>query len=161
MEVRTRIAPSPTGYPHVGTLYMALFNYIFAKHHGGKFLLRIEDTDQVRSRPEYEVGIYESLKWINLQWDEGPDVGGEYGPYRQSERTEIYRKAVYGLLKAGKAYKCFTTSEELVEMRMVAKKTGGRQGYDRRHRNLNEEEIAKYEDQGRPYVIRIKDSAHR
>lgn len=156
MEVRTRIAPSPTGYPHVGTLYMGLFNYIFAKHHGGKFLLRIEDTDQSRSKPEYEVGIYESLRWIGLEWDEGPDVGGDYGPYRQSERTEIYRKAVYDLLKAGKAYKCFVTAEELAEMRMISKKTGGRQGYDRRHRNLTDAEIAEFETKGRPYVIRLK-----
>ncbi len=156
MQVRTRIAPSPTGYPHVGTLYMALFNYIFAKHHGGKFLLRIEDTDQKRSRPEYEIGTYESLKWIGLTWDEGPDVGGPYGPYRQSERTEIYRKTVYDLLRAGKAYKCFTTPEELAEMRLVAQKTGGRQGYDRRHRNLSQEEIEKFEAQGRSFVIRLK-----
>ncbi len=156
MKVRTRIAPSPTGFPHVGTLYMGLFNYIFAKHHGGKFLLRIEDTDQARSRPEYEVSIYESLKWIGVEWDEGPDVGGDFGPYRQSERTPIYQKAVEGLLKAGKAYKCFTTPEELAEMRMISKKTGGRQGYDRRHRNLTENEIADFEAKGMPYVIRLK-----
>lgn len=156
MQVRTRIAPSPTGFPHVGTLYMALFNYIFAKHYGGKFLLRIEDTDQSRSRREYEQGIYESLRWIGLEWDEGPDVGGDFGPYRQSERTEIYRKAVYDLLRAGKAYKCFVTAEELAEMREIAKKTGGRQGYDRRHRNLSEEEIQEFEAKGRSYVIRLK-----
>ena len=156
MEVRTRIAPSPTGYPHVGTLYMALFNMIFARHRGGKFLLRIEDTDQSRSRAEYEIVTYESLRWLGIEWDEGPDVGGPYGPYRQSERTEIYRKACYGLLAAKKAYKCFTTAEELAEMRMVQGATGGRQGYDRRHRNLTDEEIAAFESSGRPYVIRLK-----
>lgn len=156
MKVRARIAPSPTGHPHVGTLYMALFNMIFCKHHNGTFILRIEDTDQSRSRPEYEMSIYESLRWIGIEWDEGPDIGGAYGPYRQSERTEIYQKACYDLLKAGKAYKCFTTAEELEEMRLVSQKTGGRQGYDRRHRNLSKEEIAKFEEEGRPFVIRLK-----
>ena len=156
MEVRTRIAPSPTGHPHIGTLYMALFNLIFARHHGGKFLLRIEDTDQTRSRPEYETSIYESLKWLGISWDEGPDVGGPYGPYRQSERTELYQKACFDLLKAGKAYKCFTTAEELAEMRIVSQKMGGKGGYDRRHRNLSPEEIAAFEASGRPFVIRLK-----
>ena len=125
MTVRTRIAPSPTGHPHIGTLYMALFNYIFAKHHGGQFLLRIEDTDQTRSRREYETSIFEALHWLGLEWDEGPDVGGDFGPYRQSERTEIYQKACFDLLRAGKAYKCFTTAEELEEIRLVSQKMGG------------------------------------
>ena len=92
MTVRVRIAPSPTGDPHVGTAYMALFNLIFAKHFNGKFILRIEDTDRTRSRPEYEKSIFQALQWAGIQWDEGPDVGGPFGPYRQSERTEIYRK---------------------------------------------------------------------
>lgn len=156
MKVRTRIAPSPTGHPHVGTLYMALFNQIFANHHGGDFILRIEDTDQTRSRREYEESIYESLHWVGIQWDEGPDVGGPFGPYRQSERTPLYQKAVYDLLKAGKAYKCFTTPEELAEMRIISQKTGGRQGYDRRHRNLSPDEIEEFERQNRPFVIRLK-----
>ena len=86
MTVRVRIAPSPTGDPHVGTAYMALFNMIFARHYKGQFILRIEDTDRTRSRPEYEENIYKALAWSNIQWDEGPDVGGPYGPYRQSER---------------------------------------------------------------------------
>lgn len=156
MEVRTRIAPSPTGYPHVGTLYMALFNLIFARHHGGKFLLRIEDTDQARSRAAYETVTFDSLRWLGIEWDEGPDVGGPYGPYRQSERTEIYREACYGLLKAKKAYKCFTTPKELSEMRMVQEATGARLGYDRRHRNLSDEEVEAFEKAGKPYVIRLK-----
>ncbi|MDX8431052.1 MAG: glutamate--tRNA ligase [Candidatus Algichlamydia australiensis] len=155
-RVRTRIAPSPTGDPHVGTAYMALFNYLFARHHEGDFLLRIEDTDQTRSRPEYEKNIFEALKWCGLHWDEGPDIGGKHGPYRQSERTEIYRKHCYDLLAAGKAYKCFVTAKELAEMREIASKTGQRQGYDRRHRNLSEEEIKKREDEGQPFVIRLK-----
>ncbi len=156
MEVRTRIAPSPTGDPHVGTPYMALFNLIFAKHHGGKFLLRIEDTDQSRSRHEYEESIYKSLQWLGIEWDEGPGVGGPYGPYKQSERTEIYRKHCQKLLDAGHAYKCFATAEELKEMRELSAKMGQRMGYDRRYRNLSAEEIAGREKAGEPYVIRLK-----
>ncbi|MDG1684360.1 MAG: glutamate--tRNA ligase family protein, partial [Luminiphilus sp.] len=90
MTVRTRVAPSPTGDPHVGTAYMALFNRCFAHAHGGQFILRIEDTDQMRSTPEAEEKIFESLRWLGLDWDEGPDVGGPKGPYRQSERADIY-----------------------------------------------------------------------
>lgn len=156
MTVRVRIAPSPTGDPHVGTAYMALFNEIFAKHHGGTFILRIEDTDQTRCRPEYEQNIYDALHWCGIQWNEGPDVGGEHGPYRQSERIEIYRKYADQLVEEGKAYKCFATPEELAEMREVAKKRGGRQGYDRRYRNLSQEEIDQRLAEGQPYVIRLK-----
>lgn len=156
MTVRVRIAPSPTGDPHVGTAYMALFNLIFARHHGGKFILRIEDTDRTRSRPEYEQTIYEALRWSGLHWDEGPDIGGPFGPYRQSERFELYKKHAYDLLNQGKAYKCFCTPEILEEMRQVMAKQGGRQGYDRRCRNLSPEEIAKHEAAGEPYVIRLK-----
>ena len=155
-QVRTRIAPSPTGDPHVGTAYMALFNMIFARRFGGKFILRIEDTDQTRSRDEYEKSIYEALRWTGLTWDEGPDVGGPYGPYRQSERTEIYRKYAYELLAAKKAYKCFATPEELAQMREVAGKMGHKVGYDRRYRSLSDEEIQTLESKGRPYVLRLK-----
>jgi glutamyl-tRNA synthetase len=151
MTVRVRIAPSPTGDPHVGTAYMALFNYIFARHFGGKFIIRIEDTDQKRSRPEYEENIYKALKWCNLQWDEGPDIGGPYGPYRQSDRTEIYQKYCAELLKAGKAYKCFATPQELADMRKL-----GKQGYDRCYRNLSEAEVKAKEEAGVPYVVRLK-----
>lgn len=156
MSVRTRIAPSPTGDPHVGTAYMALFNLIFAKRFGGTFILRIEDTDQTRSRPEYEKSIYDSLHWAGITWDEGPDIGGPFGPYRQSERTEIYRKYAYELLAAKKAYKCFATPQELAEMREVASKMGYKSGYDRRYRSLSDEEISDLEAKGRPYVIRLK-----
>ncbi len=156
MTVRVRIAPSPTGDPHVGTAYMALFNVIFAKKHGGKFILRIEDTDRTRSRPEYEQSIYDALKWAQIQWDEGPDVGGPYGPYRQSERTDIYRKHCEDLLRAKKAYKCFATAEELQEMREVAAARGQKQGYDRRYRNLSDEEVKEREARGESYVIRLK-----
>ncbi len=156
MTVRVRIAPSPTGDPHVGTAYIALFNLIFAKHFKGKFILRIEDTDQTRSRPEYEKNIFNALRWVGLEWDEGPDVGGPYGPYRQSERTDIYRKHCHELVEAGKAYKCFATPEELAEMREMASKLGQRVGYDRRYRNLSPAEIAQREKAGEPYVIRLK-----
>lgn len=155
-NVRVRIAPSPTGDPHVGTAYMALFNLIFARHHGGKFLLRIEDTDRTRSRPEYEENIYRALEWCGIHWDEGPDVGGPYGPYRQSERTEIYQEHARTLLERGMAYKCFCTAEDLEEMRELQTKLGHRPGYDRRCRNLSAEEIAQKEAEGKPYVIRLK-----
>lgn len=156
MTVRVRIAPSPTGDPHVGTAYMALFNMIFARHHGGKFILRVEDTDRSRSRPEFEANIYTALKWCGITWDEGPDVGGPYGPYRQSERFDIYKQYAVDLVEKGKAYKCFCTSQDLEEMRQVLAKQGGRQGYDRRCRNLSQQEIAEREAEGKPYVIRLK-----
>ena len=154
--VRTRIAPSPTGDPHVGTAYMALFNLIFARHHRGEFVLRIEDTDQKRSRPEYERRIFDALKWLDISWDEGPDIGGSYGPYRQSDRTQIYRKMCDQLLEAGKAYKCFATAEELRQMREVSAKLGKKSGYDRRYRNLSPKEIQQREAQNQPFTIRLK-----
>jgi glutamyl-tRNA synthetase len=154
--VRVRIAPSPTGDPHVGTAYIALFNLIFARHFHGQFILRIEDTDQSRSRPEYEKNIMEALRWCNIDWDEGPDVGGPYGPYRQSERTEIYRKYAYELVDKGQAYKCFATAEELTEMRETASLQGRRVGYDRRYRNLSPEEVKEREAAGQSFVIRLK-----
>jgi len=156
MTVRVRIAPSPTGDPHVGTAYMAIFNLIFARHHQGKFILRIEDTDRTRSRPEYEENIYKALDWCGIEWDEGPNIGGDYGPYRQSERTEIYQKYAQELLDNDKAYKCFCSSQDLAEMRMVQAKRGGRMGYDRRCRNLSADEIREREEKGTPYTIRLK-----
>src|SRR5438045_5303054 len=104
--VRVRIAPSPTGDPHVGTAYIALFNYAFAKSQGGKFILRIEDTDRARSTAASEAAILRALRWAGLNWDEGPDVGGAVGPYRQSERAEIYRVEVNKLIEQGGAYRC-------------------------------------------------------
>ncbi|MFT4551599.1 MAG: glutamyl-tRNA synthetase [Chlamydiales bacterium] len=156
MSVRVRIAPSPTGDPHVGTAYMSLFNMIFARHHKGKFILRIEDTDQSRSRPEYEQNIFDTLRWCNIQWDEGPDVGGDFGPYRQSERFEIYKEYSQKLLDEGKAYKCFATPEELTEMREASAKLGGHQGYDRRYRDLSSEEVQKRVDGGESFVVRLR-----
>lgn len=135
---------------------MALFNLIFARHFGGKFILRIEDTDRTRSRPEFEKSIFDALKWVGLCWDEGPDVGGPFGPYRQSERTEIYRRYCQQLLDENKAYKCFATPEELAEMRELATKMGHRGGYDRRYRNLSPEEVSQRERTGQSYVVRLK-----
>lgn len=156
MSVRVRIAPSPTGDPHVGTAYMALYNLIFAKHFKGKFILRIEDTDQKRSRPEYETNIFKALNWCGIQWDEGPDVGGEYGPYRQSERFDIYKKYCDMLIEKGHAYKCFATADELKMMREMNSKMGQKSGYDRRYRNLSEEEIQERLNRNESYVVRLK-----
>ena len=113
--VRTRVAPSPTGDPHVGTAYIALINYCFAKKHNGQFLLRIEDTDQARSTAASEQAILDSLKWLGLSWDEGPDVGGPHGPYRQSERSAIYTQHCDQLIAGGHAFKCYCTPEKLAE----------------------------------------------
>lgn len=156
MTVRVRVAPSPTGDPHVGSAYIALFNLIFARRFGGKFILRIEDTDQTRSRPDYEKNILDGFKWAGINWDEGPDVGGPYGPYRQSERTAIYQKHCQDLLDHKKAYKCFATAEELAEMRETAAKLGLHIGYDRRYRDLPLDEVERRIALGQPYVVRLK-----
>lgn len=154
--VRVRIAPSPTGDPHVGTAYIALFNKAFAERHGGTFILRIEDTDQTRSTRESEAAIFRSLRWVGLDWQEGPDVGGPYGPYRQSERLATYREHAELLLANGSAYRCFATPEELDEMRRTQKERGAKQPYDRRYRDLPQAEIDRLLAEGRPYVIRLK-----
>ena len=154
--VRVRIAPSPTGDPHVGTAYMALFNRVFSSKHGGQFILRIEDTDQSRSTPESEQAIFRSLRWLGLLWDEGPDVGGPCGPYRQSERTGIYREHVSQLLEQGHAYRCFATPEELSEMRAAQKERGNGPVYDRRYRDQDPEEGRRREEAGEACVIRLK-----
>ena len=124
MTVRTRVAPSPTGDPHVGTAYVALFNYCFAKKHGGQFVLRIEDTDQKRSNAASERMILDALRWVGLEWDEGPDVGGPHGPYRQSERSELYKKHTEELVEKGHAFHCFCTPERLATMREEQRKNG-------------------------------------
>ena len=155
-EVRVRIAPSPTGDPHVGTAYIALFNYAFARANQGKFILRIEDTDRTRSRPEYETNILKALKWVGLNWDEGPDVGGDYGPYRQSERTEIYRQHVEKLLIKGGAYRCFCTAERLQKMREEQRKRKLSPQYDGKCRHMSESTVGKKLKEKIPYVIRLK-----
>jgi len=154
--IRVRIAPSPTGDPHVGTAYIGLLNYIYAKQRGGQFVLRIEDTDQTRFVATSEQMIFDSLRWLGLSWDEGPDVGGPYGPYRQSERTDIYREYVQILLDNGTAYKSYETAEELEALRksQLAAKLPPR--YNGAHRELTPEQIAAFEAEGRQYVIRLK-----
>ena len=155
-NIRVRIAPSPTGDPHVGTAYIGLLNFIYAKQRGGQFVLRIEDTDRARFVATSEQEIFDSLHWLGLTWDEGPDVGGPYGPYRQSERTEIYREHVQLLLANGSAYRSYETAEELEAMRksQLAAKLPPR--YNGAHRELTPEQIAAFEAEGRPSVIRLK-----
>ncbi len=140
-EVRVRIAPSPTGAPHVGTAYIALFNLAFARAQGGRFILRIEDTDQSRSRSEYETQLLSSLRWLGFDWDEGPDVGGPHGPYRQSERLEIYQRYARQLVEDGHAYHCFCTPERLQDLRAEQAREGGRSGYDGHCRELPQAEV--------------------
>ncbi|MBP5978988.1 MAG: glutamate--tRNA ligase [Halomonas sp.] len=156
MTVRTRIAPSPTGDPHVGTAYIALFNLCFARQHGGQFILRIEDTDRVRSTPESEQMILDSLRWLGLEWDEGPDVGGPHGPYRQSERGDIYAKYAQQLLDAGYAFKCYRTAEELDELRESRKAEGLQLALKPSDLALDEAEVARREQENWPYVVRMK-----
>ncbi|ADW68173.1 glutamate--tRNA ligase [Granulicella tundricola] len=153
---RVRIAPSPTGDPHVGTAYIGLLNYIYARQRGGQFVLRIEDTDRARFVATSEQEIFDSLHWLGLEWNEGPDVGGPYGPYRQSERTEIYREHVELLLANGTAYKAYENAEELEAMRksQLAAKLPPR--YNGAHRELTAEQIAAFEAEGRAYVVRLK-----
>jgi glutamyl-tRNA synthetase len=158
--IRVRIAPSPTGDPHVGTAYIGLINYIYSRQRGGKFVLRIEDTDRARFVATSEQEIFNSLRWLGLTWDEGPDVGGPLGPYRQSERTEIYRKHVEILLANGTAYRSFETPEELeaLRQRQIAAKLPPR--YDGAHRDLTQAQIDAYLAEGRPYVVRMKVPPH-
>lgn len=155
MTVRTRIAPSPTGDPHVGTAYIALFNLAFARQHGGEFLLRIEDTDQARSTSESEQSIYDSLRWLGLDWDEGPDVGGNHGPYRQSERRDIYAKHVQMLLDSGHAFKCYRTPDELDALRAAKQEAGGFSALKFSDLELPADVIADRESQNAPFVIRM------
>lgn len=152
--VRVRIAPSPTGDPHVGTAYIALFNYVFAKKHGGQFILRIEDTDRTRSTLDSEQAILRALRWVGLGWDEGPDVGGPCGPYRQSERTAIYKAEVAKLVASGAAYRCFCTAERLEQMRAAAK---GKSfvGYDGHCRAIASDESKRRAESGEAHVIRL------
>jgi len=148
MTVRVRIAPSPTGNLHIGTARTAVFNWLFARHQGGKFILRIEDTDKERSRPEYTENILQGLRWLGLNWDEGP--------FFQTKRLELYSEAVQTLLDQGLAYRCYTTSEELEAMREAQKAKNEAPRYDNRHRNLTEAQEAAYKAEGRSFVIRFK-----
>lgn len=153
--IRVRIAPSPTGDPHVGTAYIGLLNLIYARQRGGKFVLRIEDTDRTRFVARSEEMIFEALRWMGIEWDEGPDVGGPFGPYRQSERTDLYLKAVDELLAKGQAYRCFCTPERLEEMRkeQAAAKLPPR--YDRRCRALPADEVERLVAANTPHTVRM------
>lgn len=153
MSVRVRIAPSPTGNLHIGTARTAVFNWLFARHHQGTFILRVEDTDAARSRPEYTENITSGLTWLGLNWDEGP--------FFQTQRLDKYQQAVQTLLDRGLAYPCYCTPEELEAMRETQKAKGQAPGYDNRHRNLTEEERQAYEAEGRKPVIRFKIDSDR
>lgn len=155
-SVRVRFAPSPTGYLHIGSARTALFNVLFARANGGVFILRIEDTDQNRYVEDSVEDIKESLRWLGLQWDEGPEVGGSVGPYFQSERVGIYAEYARRLVETGHAYHCFCTPERLESLRQAQLKTGEPTGYDRKCRDLPAKEVNKLLAQGTPSVIRFK-----
>jgi glutamyl-tRNA synthetase len=148
VSVRVRLAPSPTGNLHIGTARTGVFNWLFARHHGGTFILRIEDTDTERSRPEFEQNILDGLQWLGLNWDEGP--------FYQSKRLDLYRDAIQQLLDRGLAYRCYTTPEELDALRTAQKAKGQAPRYDNRHRNLTPEQEAAFLAEGRQPVIRFK-----
>jgi glutamyl-tRNA synthetase len=154
--VRTRFCPSPTGNLHVGNVRTALFSWAFARHHGGTFVFRVEDTDAARDSEESYRGLLESLRWLGLEWDEGPEVGGEYGPYRQSLRFDLYAEVAAQLREGGWAYHCYCTREELEERRQIAREQGRPSGYDGHCRDLTHEQIATYEAEGRKPVLRFR-----
>jgi len=155
-QVRVRFPPSPTGLLTVGNIRSALYNWAFAHHYGGKLVLRIEDTDQARNTPEGLAYTLESLRWLGLNWDEGPEVGGDFGPYLQSERMDIYADVVTKLLDAGKAYHCYCSQEELDQRREAARTAGQHSGYDGHCRNLTPEQVQAYVDEGRRPVVRLR-----
>jgi len=155
-RIRVRFAPSPTGELHLGNVRTALFNWLFARHHGGVFILRIEDTDVLRSSEEAERAILEGLLWLGLDWDEGPEREGQHGPYHQSDRLNIYRSHAERLLEAGLAYRCYCSTERLEEMRREQRRHGQPPGYDGRCRALSAAESQAYENQGIKPVIRFK-----
>ncbi|MHA6253385.1 glutamate--tRNA ligase [Oceanobacillus sp. CAU 1775] len=155
-EVRVRYAPSPTGQLHIGNARTAMFNYLYAKHFNGKFIIRTEDTDEKRNVPGGEESQLKYLKWLGVNWEEGPDVGGDYGPYRQTERLDIYKKYTDDLLERGLAYKCYMTEEELEEEREAQKAKGQVPKYSGAHRDLTEEQITAFEAEGRLPSIRFR-----
>ena len=156
MTVRTRVAPSPTGDPHLGTAYMALFSLCHARSQGGQFILRIEDTDQARSTQASEQAIIESLQWLGLDWDEGPDKGGPHSPYRQSERQPLYKEHAETLLANGHAFHCFCTPERLEQMRAQQRAAGETARYDGQCLGLSTDAAAKRLAKGEPSVVRMK-----
>jgi glutamyl-tRNA synthetase/nondiscriminating glutamyl-tRNA synthetase len=155
-KVRVRFAPSPTGYVHVGNARTALFNWLFARHYAGVYVLRIEDTDAERSKPEYERQLLEDLRWFGLDWDEGPDKGGPFGPYRQSERRAIYAEYAEKLIAQGDAYYCFCSAEELEAERQEALKAGRQPRYSGRCRKIIPQEALARKAAGEPAAVRLK-----
>jgi len=155
-QIRTRFAPSPTGFPHVGNIRTALFAWLFARHHGGSFIVRIEDTDVTRKVEGAVEAILNSLRWLGLDWDEGPEVGGKYGPYFQSQRLEIYHEAAQRLISQGQAYYCYCSSQRLKEMRAEQVRRKQPSGYDRHCRKLSQEERSRKEAEGIIPVVRFK-----
>ena len=153
--VRVRFCPSPTGTPHVGLIRTALFNWAHARHTGGTFVFRIEDTDAARDSAESYAALLDALRWLGLNWDEGPEIGGPYAPYRQSERSEIYRDVVSRLLAAGEVYEAYSTPDE-VEARHVAAGRNPKLGYDNHDRTLTDEQRAEFRAQGRDPVLRLR-----
>ncbi len=156
VQIRVRIAPSPTGNLHLGTARTALYNYLFAKKNGGQFVLRLEDTDEQRSKEEYTQDILDGLHWLGLHWDEGPDVGGAYAPYRQTEKIDHYEQVAQKLIKTGHAYHCYCTPEELAALKEDQKDSGEGPRYDSRCRQLTDEQVQKYTADGRVPAIRFK-----
>ncbi|MBI4233031.1 MAG: glutamate--tRNA ligase, partial [Chloroflexi bacterium] len=155
-HIRVRYAPSPTGDPHVGNLRTALFNWLFARHHGGAFVVRVEDTDRERYVPGAVEAVLEALRWLGLDWDEGPEVGGHYGPYFQSQRLDLYLRAADDLLRQGHAYTCYCSPERLDGLRRQQQQEKVPPGYDRRCRDLSTTERAEADAQGIIPVVRFK-----
>jgi glutamyl-tRNA synthetase len=155
-QVRTRFAPSPTGFAHMGSIRTTLFAWLFARHHGGSFIVRIEDTDVARKVEGSVENMLESLRWLGLDWDEGPDIGGKYAPYYQSQRLELYHRAAERLISQGNAYYCYCSPERLKEMRAEQVRRKQPPGYDRTCRNLSDEERARKKAEGITPVVRIK-----
>ncbi|MCH8026337.1 MAG: glutamate--tRNA ligase, partial [Chloroflexi bacterium] len=156
MPVRVRFAPSPTGIPHVGSVRTALFNWLYARHTDGVFILRIEDTDQSRYDPRALEAIFGSLRWLGLEWDEGPEAGGDYGPYIQSERLEHYQKYARQLIEQGNAYECFCSTERLAEIRAEQQKRKQPPRYDRHCRDLTDAEREERRAAGDEAVVRFR-----
>ena len=154
-EVRVRYAPSPTGLPHIGNIRTALFNWLFARHNGGRFIVRIEDTDQERLVPGAVEGILDGLEWLDIDWDEGPRVGGDFGSYFQSERLPLYHAEAERLIRQGDAYRCYCTRERLAEVRSEQERNKQPLGYDGHCKSLSGAELSAYESENAPYVVRF------
>lgn len=155
-KIRVRIAPSPTGHLHLGTARTALYNFLYARRHGGDFILRLEDTDEVRSDEAFTQDILDGLKWLGINWDEGPDIGGPFPPYRQTQKTDHYEQIAHKLIANGKAYFCYATPEELDALRERQKAANEAPEYDNRGRHYTSEQIEQFQKEGRIPVIRFK-----